>query len=130
MRRIAWLSFVITVALLGRAEAIRYLRWEEIQPAFAAFAAAGIRAPAFSDADEFDGWIRDRDADVRTRIDRGLEDSISALALTGSSYTTLPKIANTGDAVNAAGDLTPAARNRVQAFVQAIEGQDQERSAM
>src|SRR6266481_3528735 len=42
----------------------------------------------------------------------------------------LPKISNTGDAVNAAGDLTPAARSRVQAFVQAIDEQDQERFTM
>ncbi len=119
MRRIAWLFLIIAAGLLGRTEAIRYLRWDEIQPVFAAFAAAGIRAPAFSDEAEFDGWIRQRDADVRGRIDRGLEDSISALVLTGSSFTTLPKISNTGDAVNAAGDLTPAARSRVHALEQA-----------
>src|SRR5713226_6125073 len=130
MRRTAWLVFMIAAGLLARTEAIRYLRWDEIQPVFAAFAAAGIRAPAFSDEAEFDGWIRQRDADVRGRIDRGLEDSISALALTGSSFTTLPKIANTGDAVNATGDLTPAARSRIQAFVQGIDEQDQERFAL
>jgi hypothetical protein len=130
MRRTAGLVFIIAVGLLARVEAIRYLRWDEIQPVFAAFAAAGIRAPTFSDEAEFDGWIRQRDADVRGRIDRGLEDSISALVLTGSSFTTLPRIQNTGDAVNAAGDLTPAARGRVQAFVQAIDEQDQERFGM
>jgi len=130
MRRTCWLVLMIAAGLLARTEAIRYLHWDEIQPAFAAFAAAGIKAPAFSDAAEFDGWIRERDADVRGRIDRGIEDSISALVLTGASFTTLPKIANAGDAVNAAGDLTPAARSRVQAFVQGIDEQDQERFAM
>jgi CheR methyltransferase, SAM binding domain len=130
MRRTAWLVPIIAAGLLARTDAIRYLHWDEIQPVFAAFAAAGIRAPTFSDVAEFDGWIRQRDADVHSRIDRGLEDSISALALTGSSFTTLPKIANAGDAVNAAGDLTPAARSRVQAFVQGIDEQDQERFAL
>src|ERR1700724_1907065 len=81
MRRITWLVLTIAVGLLARVEPIRYLHWDEIQPAFAAFAAAGIKAPAFSDAAEFDGWIRERDADVRGRIDRGLEDSIGALVL-------------------------------------------------
>jgi len=130
MRRIAWLFVMIAAGLLARTEAIRYLHWDEIQPVFAAFAAAGIRAPAFSDVAEFDDWIRQRDGEVRGRINRGLENSISGLVLTGSSFTTLPKIADTGDAVNAAGDLTPAARSRVQAFVQGIVEQDQERFAL
>jgi len=121
---------MIAAGLLARTEAIRFLRWEEIQPAFASFTVAGIRAPTFSDVAEFDGWIRQRDAEVRGRIGRGLEDSISALVLTGSSFTAVPKIANAGDAVNAAGDLTPAARSRVQAFVQAVDEQDQERLAL
>jgi hypothetical protein len=130
MRRTGWLVPMIAAGLLARTEAIRYLHWDEIQPVFAAFAAAGIRAPSFGDAAEFDDWIRQRDAEVRGRINRGFENSISALVLTGSSFTTLPKIANTGDAVNAAGDLTPAARSRVQAFVQGIDEQDQERFAL
>jgi hypothetical protein len=130
MRRTAWLVPTIAAVLLARTEAVRYLHWDEIQPVFAAFAAAGIRVPTFSDEAEFDGWIRQRDGEVRSRIDRGVEDSIGALVLTGSSFTTLPKIANTGDAVNAAGDLTPAARSRVQAFVQGIDEQDQERFAL
>ncbi len=130
MRRNAWLVLLIAGVLLGRTEAVRYLHWDEIQPAFAAFAAAGQRAPTFSDVEEFDGWIRQRDAEVRGRIDRGIEDSIGALVLIGSSFTTLPKIASAADAVNAAGDLTPGARNRAQAFVQAIEEQDQERFAL
>jgi hypothetical protein len=130
MRRIAWMGFIIAAGLLARGEAVRYLRWDEIQPVFAAFAAAGIKVPAFSDEAEFDGWIRERDADVRGRIDRGLDDSIGALVLTGASFTALPKIQNTGDAVNAAGDLTPAARNRAQAFAQAIDEQNLERFDM
>src|SRR5260370_301564 len=44
--------------------------------------------------------------------------------------TRLPKISKSWDAENAAGDLTPAATNRVKAFVEAIEEQDQERFAM
>jgi len=130
MRRTAWLVPMIAAGLLARTEAIRYLHLDEIQPVFAAFATAGIKAPTFSDAAEFDDWIRQRDGGVRGRIDRGLEDSISALVLTGSSFTTLPKIANAGDAVNAAGDLTPVARSRVVAFVQGIDEQNQERFAM
>src|SRR5260370_24178354 len=130
MRRTAWVLFMIAAGLLARAEAIRFLRWEEIRPAFAAFAGAGQKAPAFSDAAQFDEWIRERDAEVRGRIDRSLEDSIGMLVLSGSSFTTLPKIANAGDAVNAAGDLTPAARGRAQAFVQALGEQDREGFAM
>ncbi|HEY6390128.1 MAG TPA: hypothetical protein VIX89_02550, partial [Bryobacteraceae bacterium] len=130
MRRTSWLVLIVVAGLLARTEAIRYLHWDEIQPAFAAFAAAGIRAPTFSDVAEFDEWIRERDAEVRSRINRGVENSVSALVLIGSSFTTLPKIANAADAVNAAGDLTPSARSRVQAFVQAIDEQDQEWFAM
>jgi len=84
MRRTAWLVLTIGgVLLAARTEAVRYLRWDEIQPSFAAFAAAGQRAPTFSDVAEFDDWIRQRDAGVHSRIDRGLEDSISALVLPG-----------------------------------------------
>jgi hypothetical protein len=121
MRRSGWLALTIVVTLLARPNPVRYLRWEEIQPCFAAFAAAGQRAPTFTDTAEFDEWIRQRDAEVRGRIERGMEDAIGRWALVGLA---------SADAVNAAGDLTPGARSRVDAFVKAIEDQSHERLAL
>ena len=105
--------------------AARYIRWAEIQPILSALTEAG--APNFAGAGEWDNWIRDRDVEIRGRVDRGIEDSISSLILFGASFTAVPRFADVQDAVNAAGDLTENARARVDAFLQALDEKDDER---
>ena len=103
----------------------RYIRWAEIQPILSALTEAG--APNFAGAGEWDNWIRDRDVEIRGRVDRGIEDSISSLILFGGSFTALPRFGDVQDAVNAAGDLTENARARVDTFLQALDEKDDER---
>jgi hypothetical protein len=109
------------------AEAIRYLRWQKIQPIVASLAAAGEKLPEFSKPADWDFWIYGRETQLRGQAERGIEDSISALILFGNSFTASPKIANAQEAVNAAGGLTPAVLARVDAFIQALDERDDER---
>jgi hypothetical protein len=120
-------SLGAVVCLVAQTEAARYLRWVEIEPLLPLFAAAGDKLPNLADASQWDAWIRQRDREVRSRIDRGVEDSISNLIVFGTSFTTLPRLASPEAAIDAAGDLTPVARRRVDAFVQAIRTLDTER---
>jgi hypothetical protein len=129
MRRIA-IALVSLVAggwLLARPDPVRFLRWPDVQPLLTGGLATGEKLPEFADAKEWDGWIRQRDGEIRGRIDRGIEDSTSALIAFGTSFTTPARLASAAEAVNAAGDLTPNARARLDAFVQAIDRQDSER---
>ncbi|HEV2687808.1 MAG TPA: CheR family methyltransferase [Bryobacteraceae bacterium] len=125
-RRIALLLLVVDW-LLGRPEPVRFLRWEEIQPIVAGAAAGNEKLPDFADAKEGEAWLRQRDAEIRARIDRAVEDSISSVIIFGTSFTTLPSLAGAATAVNAAGSLNPQARARVDAFLQAMDKEDSER---
>ena len=68
----------------------------------------------------WDAWIQSRDREIRGRIDRGIEDSISNLILFGTSYTKLPPIPSSDDGADSLGELTPAARTRVHALEEAM----------
>ncbi len=121
------LLLLVGWCLLGRTEAVRFLRWAEVQPVLAKFATAADRLPEFTDAKEGEDWLRQRDGEIRRRIDRATEDSIGALILFGTSFTSLPGLAGTAAAVDAAGGLTAPARARVDAFLSALDQQDSER---
>lgn len=127
MRRIVLSCLALAGLILAAPQIVRFLRWPEAQPILASLAASGEKLPVLSDAGEWDDFIRQLDAAIRTRVDRGVEDSISALILFGGSFTVLPKIAAAAEAVDAAGRLTPKAQTRVEAFIQAIDQQDNER---
>src|SRR5260370_42256956 len=116
-----------TSLLLGSQSSTHYLSFPEAQPLIAAFVAIGEKTPVFTDASQWDQWIRGRDAEIRTRIDRGVEDSISNLIAYGMSFTTLPKLAAVEDAVTPAGDLTLQARTRTHALVSSLDHSDNER---
>ncbi len=127
MAHIACAGAIIAGIVFARPDAVRFLRWPEVQSLLPVFAASPEKLPAFKDADEWDAWIRERDASIRGRIDHGVEDSISELILFGTSFPAPPKLANADDAVNAAGDLTAQANGRRDAFVQALDQLDTER---
>ena len=44
------------------------------------------------DAASWNRWIEGRDREIRSRIDRGIEDSISNLIFFGTSYSALPPL--------------------------------------
>jgi hypothetical protein len=71
------------------------------------------------DASAWDAWVRTQDREVRARIDRGVEDSISNLILRGTSFTALPCV-ESAEAATTSGELVEGARTRVRAAVAAL----------
>ena len=116
MRRLA-VIFLLLASLVFAREGVHYIRWNEIQPLI----------PEVNDSKQWDAWIRQRDFEIRSGIDRCLEDSISMLIIFGTSFTTQPRLASPGDAVTSAGDLSPAARLRMDAFISGLDQIDDER---
>ncbi len=108
-------------------DAVHFLRWADAQPVVARLTAGHEKLPEFKEAEDWDNWIRERDAAIRGRMDHGIEDSISALILFGTSFPAPPRLAAATDAVNAAGDLSAGARARVDAFIQAVDQIDDDR---
>jgi hypothetical protein len=117
MRRRLAVIFLLLGSLVFAREGVHYIRWNEIQPLI----------PEVNDSKQWDAWIRQRDFEIRSGIDRCLEDSISMLIIFGTSFTTQPRLASPGDAVTAAGSLTPAARTRMDAFITGLDQIDDER---
>src|SRR5258707_1077774 len=93
---------------------VRFLAFEDVRETLALYVESGMAGTAVSDAADWDLWIREQDREVRARIDRGVEDSISNLILYGTSFTVLPRLEAPEAAVNSAGDLVEAARARVR----------------
>src|SRR5438132_14392479 len=90
------LSFFFLHAVFSATEpSVRFLRFEEAAETLKLFADAGLSGGDFKDAAAWNDWVRSRDAEVRGRIDRGVEDSISNLVLYGASSTNLPRLENT-----------------------------------
>jgi hypothetical protein len=101
-------------------QAVRFLRYEEAAETLKLFADAGLSTIDVKDSDGWNEWVHKRDAEVRARVDQGVEDSISNLILYGASYTSLPRLENAESAASAAGELTAAARARVHALAVAL----------
>ena len=99
---------------------VRYLRFEEVQETLQLNADSGIPGSEIADSATWDAWIRARDTEVRGRIDRGIEDSISNLILYGTSFTSLPRVESAERATAESGELTPAAIARIHALAVAL----------
>src|SRR5207248_1443409 len=101
----------------------RFVRFEDAQEIVASYRSSGIEfgdaslgAPpngALANVASWDEWIRAEDREIRSRIERGAADSISNLVLYGNSYTRLPRIENSDEAVTAVGGLSQRARERI-----------------
>lgn len=115
-RRIILLSGVLA-SLAFAFDGVRYLRWNEMQPL----------VPEVRDSKQWESWIRQRDYEIRSGIDRCIEDSISMLIIFGTSFTTLPRLASPAEAVTVSGSLTPDARARMEAFIEGLDRMDDER---
>jgi hypothetical protein len=107
--------------------AVHFLRWPKMQPVVASLTAAGEKMPEFGNASDWDIWLSTRDLEIRSQAERGVEDSVSALILFGTTFTNLPPIASANAAANAAGSLTPAVNARIDAFIKALDERDDER---
>jgi SAM-dependent methyltransferase len=120
--RTAWaasLGFFLLAALAGQ-NAVRYLRFDEVQETLGLNADSGLPGSEIKESDAWEAWIRGRDGEVRGRIDRGIEDSISNLILYGTSFTSLPRVESVEEAATESGELRPVAIARLQALALAM----------
>ncbi len=108
-------ALIAFVLLTATGQTVRFLTFPEVRDIVAAFGQA-------ENASSWDAWVRQQDREVRARIDRGVEDSISNLVLYGTSFTKLPRLESPESAVNPAGELVEPARARVQAAAVALAG--------
>lgn len=124
-RRPRWLAFLFLLvcgsALVFSAEKkVRFLSFAEAAETLRLFADSGLPGSELADSAAWDHWIREQDAQVRARIDRGVEDSISNLILYGTSYTNLPRMESAEGSVTEAGEISVGARARVRALSVAL----------
>src|SRR5438477_8002150 len=110
----------IAVVAYPLATTPRYQRFDEVREIIVNLASAGAVTGDIPNAASWDTWIRARDREIRARIDRGLEDSISNLILYGASFTPLPRIEGAVEALTASGRLSEDARARVRAFASTL----------
>jgi len=120
---VALLTSFLTVRGTSRPEDVnvRFLKFEEVEETLQLFAGSGLPGSEIADPEAWERWIRSQDQQVRARIDRGVEDSISNLILYGISYTNLPRLESTEKALTESGGLTAEARARVKAPIAALE---------
>jgi hypothetical protein len=137
-----WTKVVASVCLLanllmwsaktGRPQAnghevrTRFLAYEDVQGTVAKYADSGLPGSTIFSSQEWDQWIREQDREVRSRIDRGVEDSITNLALFGTSFTKQPRLGGSEDAIDgASGELRRLARDRVHELAVAMRSATQ-----
>ncbi|HKW63178.1 MAG TPA: class I SAM-dependent methyltransferase [Candidatus Acidoferrum sp.] len=99
---------------------VRYLRFDEVQETLRLNVDSGIPGSEITESTAWDAWIRARDIEVRGRIDRGIEDSISNLILYGTSFTSLPRVESAERAASESGELAPSAVARIHALAMAL----------
>jgi hypothetical protein len=123
-RRAALAYLVLTLfscaVFSARERVVRFLRLEEAAETLKLFADAGLSTSDIKDSPGWNEWVRTHDAEVRARIDGGLEDSISNLILYGASYTNLARLESAESAASETGELTLVARARVHALAAAL----------
>lgn len=108
-------------ASVSQTPRVRYLNYSEVQDTIRAFAGSGLPGSEIRDATEWAIWIREQDEQVRDRIDRGVEDSISNFIAYGTSYTNLPRLRAVETSITVSGELSEEARIRVRALVTALQ---------
>ena len=116
---IASLVFFSLAAVAGE-NPVRYLRFDEVQETLRLNADSGLPGSEIQQSEAWDAWIRAQDAEVRGRVDRGIEDSISNLILYGTSFTSLPRVESVESAASESGDLAPATVARIHALATAL----------
>jgi hypothetical protein len=107
---------LVFLASLAQENPVRYLHFDEVEKMLHLNADSGLPGSEIQGSEAWEAWIRARDAEVRGRIDRGIEDSISNLILYGTSFTPLPRVESIERAAYASGELRPATIARVQAL--------------
>jgi len=98
----------------------RFTSFVEARPTLDQYRQSGLPGSRIETESKWDQWIREQNREVRARIDRGLEDSISNFILYGVSFTKLPRLSGSEDALDERGSVTPAAQARTHALVVAL----------
>lgn len=114
------LLFFCATFLFSDEERVRYLHFADVAETLQLFAASELPESNIASPGPWDHWIRKQDSQVRARIKRGEEDSISNLILYGTSYTSLARLEDAESAVKENGKIAEAARARLQALVAAL----------
>jgi hypothetical protein len=100
--------------------AARYASFAEAKLTLDHYRQSSLPGSEITSETEWNQWIRLQDSDVRSRIDGGVEDSINNFILYGTSFTKLPRLRGSDDALNSAGQLTSMATARVRALALAL----------
>jgi hypothetical protein len=95
MKRECFLSFLLLLLSCAGATAQsagkpEYLTFDQAQPVLRAMAAnlpAGLKASGPLTAEKWAGWVRKEDADIRARLERGEEDTLTNLLRFGVTFT-------------------------------------------
>jgi hypothetical protein len=108
-----------SVGVFSENQQVQYVSFAEAAETLRMFSDSGLPGSDIVSPQSWDRWIHEQDQEVRSRINRGVEDSISNLILYGTSYTDLPRFENPESAVTAEGTLSEGARARVRALAKA-----------
>jgi hypothetical protein len=130
VRRTTWVAclvFFFCLATVSGEGKVRYLRFEEVQETLRLNADSGLPGSEIQESAAWDRWIRERDTEVRGRIDRGIEDSISNMILYGTSFTSLPRVESVERAASDSGELTSPTIARIHALAIALPSGENER---
>src|SRR6266446_10843709 len=114
------LLLFLSATLFAAEKKAAFLTFAEVAETLRLFADSGLPGSDITDSAVWDRWIRDQDAQVRARIDRGVEDSVSNLVLYGTSYTSLPRLESAESAVTESGEISAAAQARAHALAIAL----------
>ena len=106
----------------GGQSGVRYLTYDETRDTIAKYADSGMPGSKIASRGDWESWIREQDRDIRSRIDRGVEDSISNLALFGTAFSRMPRFEDSEAAEDRkTKSLTAKAISRVADLASAIE---------
>jgi len=118
------LGLLFAGVLLAQQRDVRFLRFSEVQDALNAFSGSAFPGSNVKDDSSWAPWIASHDREIRVRIDRGIEDSISNFVLYGTSYTTLRRFESFEQAASESGEPTAEARARIRALAAAVARPD------
>ncbi len=110
--------------LIAQQGAVRFLHFSEVQDALDAFSGSAFSGSNIKDASSWAPWVASHDREIRVRIDRGIEDSISNFVLYGTSYTPLRRFESVEQAASVSGEPTAEARARIHALAAAVARPD------
>lgn len=120
--RVTFLAVVVLCSLFSNSSAAsaRYMSFAEAGETLRMYADSGMPGSDLSDARQWDQWVGQQNHDVRERVDRGTDDSISNLVLYGTSFTASPRLKSSEEAITSAGRISAQAQLRIRDLAGAL----------